>query len=647
MPYQRILTTLLLIAFLSSCAPFPTSTPPPMVTVTHTPELASATSLPLPTTTPAPILPVNRFEPIPSLAPITLENVSMLESVATYSEGWLIQVNVPKAQDRVVVIYDTGVQVYDLPSLAPRPFLPADLNWSSHSLSPNGKYLAMRNINTNNRIQIWNLDTQEKTCTFEFPGTIKDAGWPVLMEFFSETNQFLFRGILENQDGTGAYQIQFFDLNDCRNVFAVPSDFRTAFSVSPDGRHVAYLENEQVTVLQVEDNTKSSFGDSGQILGVGFTADNQSVIISYPYKIKIYDLVSGEIISESEISNGKDNVYIYALDDGRRILIAWETNNLVLDTETNTSFSLGDEFITDDRELFDDFNGALVTWKSVWNLEKKNRVPLTEYPYGREFSALSQDATFLAVTSGYAPYQTNLLDATTGRMITSLPGENAPIAVNGETFITSGNGQIFVRNFSDGELLHTLEGEYMDGIPLQEEQVLIWQAAGNIALLDVGQGRVIQQTTLPILPLDYDKGLDHYFYQHNFSAWEDGLGFDPSDWLASEGRDTSAISPDHTIGIQQSGDRVQIFSITRDTFFPATENLLASYFLKGGWVRLKFSSDGKLIVGFTYSQMLIWDSQTGNSWLSDTDAGFSTSLQSRFLEFRLLPNGSRKTYCKK
>lgn len=636
---QRILITLLLLVFLASCASAPTETAVPTTTLTPAPA-PTATETITPTATPKINLPVDRFQAFPELSQITSENISDLEPVATYSEAQLIRVDVPKAQDRAVVVFNSGVQVYDLPSLTPRPFLPVDLIGSFHNISSNGKYLAVILQELNDQIQIWSLDTQEKLCTFEFPGKFEARGWPLIMEFFPEPNLFLFRGSWVAEDGdSGASEIQLFDLNDCTNVFTGSSDYRPIFSVSPDGSHVAYLENEQVTVLNIEDNTRSSFGESGKILGAGFTTDSRSVIIAYPYTIKIYDLSSGEIINEVESNNGKDPVvYVYALDDGRRILIAWETNNRIWDTETNTSFSLGDEFITIHRDRFDDHPGGLVTWKSVWNLDKKNRVPLTEYPYGSDLYALSQDADLLAVDSGYAPYQTDLLDTSTGRSITAFPAERAPVAVDGETFITSGDGQIFVRSFSGGELLDTLQGEYMNGVALKNRQVLIWNGTGSIAILDVNEGQILQQTSLPVLPLDYGRMPDHYYYQHHFPAWENVLGFDPTNWLASKGRDTLVISPDHTTGIQQSGDVVQIFSIANDKFFPTQENLLASYLFKGVWLRFKFSPDGKQVVGFTNSQLIVWDSQTGRQIRGVYGKSY---LQGNQTDFGFSPDGSQ------
>ena len=636
----------LLIAFVvASCIPaatiIPTEAVLPTATLTLSP-VATTTATITPTLPPQISLPVDRFTTPPDILPLTIEYISKMVPVATYSEAQLIEVNVPEVQDRALVVYNNGVQVYDLPSLTPRPFLPVDLtglgNGLTYRLSPTGKYLAVITRELSNQVQIWDLDTLEKTCSINFPGEIDNGGRGArTMEFFPETNRFLFNGIWVNKD-TSKREIRLLDLDKCQEMFVTQPDYWYIFSVSPDGRNVAYLENAQVILQKVEDNSKFAIGDNSNVRGVGFTTDSQSVIISYTYTTKIYNLASREIVNQLESNQGKNTVYIYALNNGKRILIAGESDNRIWDTETKTSFSLGAEFITAYREFFDDRNGALVTWQSVWNLEHKNRVNLKDYPNGRSLSALSQDANFLVVSSGYAPYQTNLLDATTGKIITSLPGEYAPVAVDGETFITSGDGRISAHNFSNGDLLNTLQGEYMNGVTLKEQQVLIWDAKGSISILDVGKGRILQQAALPKFPMDYGRVPDHYFSQHNFLVWEKALGFDPSPWLASNGRNTLAVSPDHKTGIEQSGDVVHIFSITGDTFIPTQENLLASYTFKGFWLQFKFSADSKQVVGITYSQMIVWDSQTGKLVRAFSGKDY---LKGNPTDFGFSPDGSQ------
>jgi WD40 repeat protein len=256
-------------------------------------------------------------------------------------------------------------------------------------------------------------------------------------------------------------------------------------------------------------------------------------------------------------------------------------------------------------------NGSFsLTTESVWNLETRNRVDLTNYPYGRSNSALSPDGTFLAVDSGYAPWQTDLMDASTGQVITRLPGERDPVAV-GEVFLTSGNQQILVHRFESGEVTQTIAGRYMHGISLSSTQALLWNANGEIFILDVAQGQISQQAAMPDFPLSTMLAPDYYTAAHNFPAWEDSLGGDPSALLTGSGRNTVLVSPDRSTAIQQSGDQVQIFHLTDGNFLLTKENLLASYGFNGVWFQFVFSPDGKLVAGKTYSQLFIWDAQTG------------------------------------
>lgn len=636
-----LLMTVVLQACTTATAPAPSETPQPTLAL---PSAPASTETITPTSTPEISLPVDRFQALPELSPITSENISDLQPVATYSESQLIEVNVSETQDRALVVYSTGVQVYDLPDLTPRPFLPVDLtglgNGPTHLLSPTGKYLAVVTRELANQIQIWDLDTQQRSCAIKLPGEIDSGGrGPLIMMFFPETNRFLFNGLWLNRDKTQiTKEIKLLNLTDCSDVFSVQDNDNKWWlsSFSPDGRKIAYLEDQQVVVLNVDDKSVSTFGDSVNVRGVGFMADSQSVIISYSNNTRIIDLASGEVTHQLDSNQGREYVYIYPLH-GNRILLAQNEANRIWDIATNNSFQLGPEFITSHRSFFDDRNGALVTWESVWNLDKKNRVVLTKYPHGRELSALSSESSFLAVDSGYAPYQTDLLDTATSRLILSLPGERAPVAVDGDTFVTSGDGQIFVHDFSSGEVLDTLQGEYMNGKTLADGQVLLWDAKGNISILDVEQGSILLRAALPIFPLDYGRIPDLYYQQHNFPAWEKGLGFDLSSWLASSGRNTAVVSPDGTTGIRQSGDVVQIFSIKNDALFPTSETLLASYPFKGLWLQFRFSADGKMIVGITHSQLIVWDSQTGRQIRGVFGKKY---LQGRPTNFGFSPDGS-------
>jgi len=611
--YNILILTVLVLA---GCAPMATIQP---ASATSTPEKPTATAdfppSPIPlTATPTISLPVDRFHPLPTAVPLTTWNISKLQPIATFRDAQLMRVDVPKSQDRAVAVFSNGVQVYDLPDLTPKPFLAVDLHGFptgrlTYNISSSGKYLAVITWEQNKQIQIWDLDTQKQACSFDFPGEI-DSGsrGPLKMDFFPETNRFLFSGQWIRVDGGGRPELKLYNLSDCQIVFDQP--FGSA-KVSPDGRHLVYKDNDQVVVFNTDDNSESPFGEAENVRGMGFSADGKSVIISYANVTKMYDLVSGEITNQFESNQGRDSVEIYALEDGKRILIAG-SNNRIWDTAANISFSLGTENIGRHREVFDDHNGALVSFESVWNLDKKNRVTLTKYPNGRKLSALSKDVAFLAVDSGLAPYQTDLIDTSTGKIITSLPGERSPVAAgDGETFITSGDEQIFVHSFSSGELRSTIQGEYMNGLPLKDQKVLIWGATGNIEILDVGKGQVLSQAILPEFPLDFwDDVPDYYSHPHSFPTWENSLGYNPFNWLTSIGDDEVAISPDHATGIQQSGDHVQIFSVTKNNLFPTRENLLTSYFNKGKF-GFKFSPDGKLIIGKTYASMFVWDGQTG------------------------------------
>ncbi len=560
-------------------------------------------------------LPVDRFSPLPALQSLSAENISDLELVATFQDANLLKVQVSDAQDRVAAVFNNGVQIYDLPELTPRPFLKINLDQSSgrttYRLSSDDRYLANVSNENESQVILWDLDSGTKACTLDFPGSV-DLGsrGPLLMDFFPDSNLFLFNGRWVNAEGKSTNAVQLVDLGNCRKLLELGSGLFPLMAVSPDGRQVAYVKEDQVILFKTEDQSETELGESNNLRGLGFSADSKSVILGYSYVLKLIELATGNVTAQMDVSLGRDSVYLYALQDGHRILIAANESNRIWDLVGNKNYSLGSDLIAAYRAHFDDYNGTLLTTESVWNLDTRNRVDLTNYPYGRSNSALSPDGTFLAVDSGYAPWQTDLLNASTGQMIARLPGERAPISV-GELFLTSGDQQILVHHFESGEVTQTIAGGYMNGTSLSGTQALLWTAQGEIFILDVTQGQISHQATLPVFPLSSMLAPDYYTAAHDFPAWEDALGGDPTALLTGSGKNTVLVSPDRSTAILQSGDQVQIFHLTDRNFLLTQENLLASYGFNGIWFQFVFSPDGKLVAGKTYSQLFIWDAQTG------------------------------------
>jgi WD40 repeat protein len=575
------------------------------------PEVASLQPI-APTAIP---LPVDRFHPLPALQSISAENISDLEPVATFQDANLLKVQVSDTRDRVAAVFNNGVQVYDLPELTPRSFITINLDQSSgrttYQLSSDDKYLANVSNENESQVILWDLDSGTKACTLDFPGSV-DLGsrGPLLMDFFPGSNLFLFNGRWVNAEGKSTNAVQLVDLGTCRKIFELGSRLLSQMAVSPDGSQVAYVKDERVILFGTQEQKESDLGEAANLRGLGFSADSKSVILGYSYVLKMVELATGNITAQMDVSLGRDSVYLYALQDGHRILIAANESNRIWDLEGNKNYSLGSDLIAAYRSHFDDYNGTLVTTESVWNLDTRNRVDLTNYPYGRSNSALSPDGTFLAVDSGYAPWQTDLLNAGTGQVLTRLPGERAPIRV-GEFFLTSGSQQILVHRFESGEVTQTIIGAYMNGTSLSDTQALLWNARGEIFILDVIQGQIGHQATMPDFPLSSMLAPDYYTAAHDFPAWEESLGGDPSALLTGSGRNTVLVSSDRRTAIQQSGDQVQIFRLTDGDFLLTKENLLASYGFNGVWFQFVFSPDGKLVAGKTYSQLFIWDAHTG------------------------------------
>jgi len=620
-----------ILLLIVACTPAATASPPtatlePVTPTATLPAPAEPTQTAEPTVAPLE-LPVDRLTGLPELAPLTGENVKSLEAVGTFQESQLIEVKVAPQQDRAAFAFGNGLQLFDLPGLTARSFLPLDLRDVGgrriFRLSADARSLAVisktENLQPGNQLALWNLETGQKTCTLTFDDPISPGGsGPLTMNFFPETGLFLFDGQVGRLDGQTARftsEVRLVDLSNCQVIFQLKPRLGPILEVSPDGRYLVYIPEtpqsygDQAYLFDTSAKTEQKIGEAGNLRGVGFTSDSKAVLIANSYQTKMYDLASGEVLAQLEANLGKNIVHLYALQDNQRILIAGNESNRVWNFVTGESYSPGNDFITSHREMFDDYPGVIVTTESAWNLEGRNAVSLKKYPFGRYASAFSPDGRFMAVDSGYAPWQTDLIDLTTSQVIARFPGERAPVAV-GDGFITSGKGQSFLHRFENGELITSLDFKYMDGQESRAGQALVWDEQGDLRLLDAS-GAPTAQAALPVLPLAYYSTPDLYTAQHLFPAWEQSLGSDLSLWLAGMGRDTVLMSPDGQSVIQMSGEKVQIFRVEHGMFNPTPETLLAEYPFKGVWFRFAFSPDSSLVAGRTFSQLLVWDAKTG------------------------------------
>lgn len=654
---KSFLVILLTLLILISCSPLATEslpvTTPERVNSTATLPATLEPTLTLEATVEPLKLPVDRFTNLPELAPLTGENVKNLEAVGTFKESQLIHVEVAPQQDRAAFAFGNGIQLFDLPGLTAHSFLPLDLRDVGgrriFRLSADARSLAVisktENGQPGNQLVLWNLETGQKTCTLTFDAPVSPGGsGPLTMDFFPETGLFLFDGRLGSLEGQTARftsEVRLVDLNNCQAIFQLKPRLGPVLEVSPDGRYLVYVPEtpqnygDQAYLFDTSTKIEQKIGEAGNLRGVGFAKDSKAVIIANSYQTKMYDLASGEVLAQLEANLGKNIVHLYPLQDNQRILIAGNESNRIWDYVTGENYSPGNDFITSHREMFDDHPGVIVTTESVWNLESKNAVSLKKYPFGRSASAFSADGRYMAVDSGYAPWQTDLVDLTTSQVIARFPGERAPVAV-GDGFITSGKGQSYLHRFDNGELVTSLDFQYVDGLEGETSQTLVWDVQGNLRLLDAS-GAPTAQATLPVLPLAYYSTPDLYTAQHVFPAWEPSLDSDLSLLLAGIGRSTVLMAPDGQSVIQMSGEKVQIFRVENGVFHPTPETLLAEYPFKGVWFQFAFSPDGSLVAGKTFSQLLVWDAKTGKQVRAVAGAEY---LKNAWYNLGFSPDGS-------
>ncbi|HEX5810223.1 MAG TPA: hypothetical protein VFY25_16250, partial [Anaerolineales bacterium] len=279
MTLQRILIASLLVAILTSCAPVitstPSETPQPASTLTSVPTVTETIT---PTAAPTISLPVDRFQAIPKLSQITSENISDLQPVASYSDAQLISVEATAAGDRILAAFNTGLQVYDLPDLQAKPFLPLDLR-GEFQISPDARYVAVIPSEEREQLVIWDLESQTKTCTLSFEGPIarRFSSGPLLLDFFPETNRFIFSGRAGPEGPTTSNnQIRLIDLENCQVIFEMNPRLWPILAVSPDGRYVAYSQDDpsgtirRAYLFDTQEKSEEMVGDDLNLAGLGF-----------------------------------------------------------------------------------------------------------------------------------------------------------------------------------------------------------------------------------------------------------------------------------------------------------------------------------------------------------------------------------------
>jgi len=602
---NKIIPLLFLVIIFNACSPVTPqheilngapATPDPATAKINTPSLTN-------TPTPEPItLPVDRFHSLPILSPITLVNSKDVQEVASFADSQLSAL-VTKDQSKLVVRFESGVQIYDLPDLIPHPFLELKLSAFSatNATSEDGKYVARTYPGADHPfkqiISIWDTEIQKEVCNIQMDQRRKNFFY---LSFHPEQDTFSVHGDLDGPPNN----VIVWSLSTCQKIFEKESDSSVS-SVSADGKYAAVTIEGQVVVFDVKKKTKASIGDPTDVRGIGFLSNSGQVIVSYRTRTILYDMATGE--ETGRFDANLDNYYsnISIINDGEWIIVKGFDKNYFWISAENLVYAVR-------QNLGSDFNfnqGVVQAYQSIFSIRTGGKIDLTKYGDQPDVT-LSADGMFVAVSPAIPPTFTDIYETGTGKRIISLPGEQNPIALDNTSFITSNGGKINYFDFATGELMRSIDGEYIDGIKSSDSMIILWDALGKIKSLNMKTGEFAGQSELTVFPLDT---LTYAHYKNAIPAWENTFeeGFDAilsslNEYYSSA---SYAISRDRKSGVQLKNGQVQIFNLLDGNFTRTPDQLLKSYNYPF-WFTFKISPDNSIVAGATNS-LILWDSTSG------------------------------------
>lgn len=573
---------------------------------TSTAEPATATAkIDMPTHTPTPepiLLPVDRFHSLPGLSPITSENSRDIQEVGSFADSQ-ISALITKDQSKLVMRFESGVQIYDLPDLIPHPFLELNLSAFSatNATSEDGKYVARTYPGADHPfkevISIWDTEIQKEVCNIKMDDL---RGNFFNLNIHPEEDTFSFYGDLNSSQ----YSVIVWSLSTCRKVFEKKSGSLLSY-VSADGKYAAVTSQDQVNIFEIKKNKKISIGDTPDPRGVGILSSKGQVIVSYPSRTILYDLTTGEETGRFDADLDDFFANISFINDGEWVVVEGFEKNYFWNSEENLVYAIRQNL----GAGFTFQNGMVQTDQAIFSIQTGGKIDLAEYGIQPNI-ALSADGAFVSISPALLPTFTDIYETGTGRKIISLPNEQNPIALDDISFITTNGEKINYFEFATGELVRSIDGGYVDGIKSSDSLIVLWDALGKINSLNFKTGEFMGQSEFSVFPLD---SVTYLHYPNAIPAWNDAFeeGFDAilSSLHGFLSPTSFAISNDRKSGVQLNNSKVQIFNLLDGNFTPTSDQLVKSYNYPL-WFNFKFSPDNSMIAGATNS-LVLWDSKSG------------------------------------
>ena len=604
----RLISLLLVLATLSACTA--TATPKNEVTTEATMPAAiqqpnTPTAEPTASPTPTPLsLPVDRFTSLPGLSPITLENTGAIRQVAALTDS-RVTAFITDDQSKLVAHFASGVQVYDLPGLTSRAFVPIPIAPFSRTetVSSDGKYAARTYPAADHPfkpiLSIWDLEAGKEICNipFQYVVTANDFN----LQFHPEQGTFSLTGDIVGRNGG----IKVWSLDNCKQLLDLESDTYIAV-LSPDGKYAAITDDKQTVVYDMKTRKRVRIGEPLDVRGVGFLSDSGTVIVSYRGRAVFHNIASGENIGEFDAKVGDFYSKVTAVKNGEWVIVSAAERNYFWNSAQNQVYAVNE--LIGRQYVFQ--NDMLLTNQSVFNLKAKTKIDLKKYGAYEVSAALSSDGAYVAASAETAPFTTDIYETATGKKVFTLTDVHSPLDAGNGMFIVTGKNGLEVYDPATGGLVRSIDVPYTDGISVNDGRVVVWNALGELRAVETETGSVVEGGVFPVLPLGRMKYIQ---YENPIPAWSESFGSGLDDLLLSLDRNFSdrsvAVSSDRTVGIRGINQMIQVHQLSGADFSPDSDALLASYdnpYL----AQFQFSPDNSIIAGASRS-LILWDGKTG------------------------------------
>jgi WD40 repeat protein len=611
-----IVTALLIAIVLVSCTPAaatqPTDVASPIVS-TSTPDIlpsATPSPIPSPTSTPAPVFPVSRFESIPQLNPITVENAGNLTRVASFESASIEKVFLNDAQDKIIVQTHAGIETINTADFTAEPFSPLPISpFGQKKVSANGKFavsiLPGASFIWDIEIVVTDIEKNKTVCSF-LPGAY-GGGNGVELNFHENPNLLLLTGSLRN-----GYNVIVWDLKSCAKKFEAISD-SPVYAVSNDVQYAAIAEKGQLYLRKINGGPKMPIGDAKDLRGAFFLPDDKSILITNRTGNAVFDISSGEKVLDLPGNMGNYFASYRLSESGKWVIVSAYDQNRAFNIDEKKIYTL-----------------PTVTWYTpipgsdllryedyIWNIEQQIKVGNLQkyghnYGHGFVFSGkllISADGNYAAINSDEEPFNTDVLDLSTRKLLYTIAGYHDPIRLPGtDGFIVTSKGKTGFFTFSSNQPLKVIDLDYVDGAALENGSIIVWDSFGKLSLIDSGSQSVANTAQLPFIAPQAP-------IQHLAPAWEKGSAFSFDGFLSSFISNPVAVSHNRTVGVRQpQKDTVQFFKVQETNLargYIADEDILLTTTAPGLLYSLKFSPSDRLVAGVFPTKILIWDGVTG------------------------------------